>query len=81
MHKKTAQMRERQARTKDKGVAAQVIMVVDIDGRRGIVSPDGQNVVWRSSFDECWRIYIQRERRLAKEQAEEKIEASHAVTQ
>lgn len=79
MQKKTAQMRERQARNKDKGVAAQVLMVVDVNGRRGIVSSDGQNAVWRSSFDECWRVYINREMRLAKQEAEGKIEAINAT--
>ncbi len=59
-------------KTANRGIAAAVVMAIDVDGRRGIFSSDGQNAVWAASFEECWARYIRRETKLAKAQAAEK---------
>ena len=64
MATKAQQLRERRAKIKERGVAAQVIMAIDIDGRRGIVSQDGTNSAWAATFDGAWRQYLNREYKL-----------------
>ncbi len=61
------QLKERRSRRKETGVAAQVIMAVDTDGRRGVISTDGTNAAWHATFDGAWRQYLNREYKLIAE--------------
>lgn len=76
-----SKIKQYKASLKQRGVAAHVIMAIDVDGRRGIISDDGQNVAFCATFDEAWKQYYSKELRLAREQAGEKIKESAAAKQ
>ena len=66
--RKARRATERRKNNTNRGVAAAVVMGVDADGSRFIMSPQGDNQSFAETFDSAWKIYIAREKRSAIEQ-------------